>query len=160
MKKDIDIIQNKKNLAHEKSWVVNRQINDIVENHLSRFLNPWWVEETDDQILSPRLEVMDGPDEVSVCAELPGMEPEDINVSLNNGLLTITGEKKNKISQNKKGCIFSERSYGFIQRQIPLPDTADVNSIEANYENGVLMIEIPKKKEAKDNVKKIQVKRK
>lgn len=160
MKKDIDIIQKRKNLSHDKSWAVNRQINDIVENHLSRFFNPWWVEELDEQILSPRLEVMDSPEEVSVYAELPGMEPQDIDVSFSNGILTITGEKKNKISQNKKGCVFSERTYGFIQRQIPLPDTVDVNSVEAQYENGVLMIEMPKKKEAKENVKKIQVKRK
>jgi HSP20 family protein len=91
---------------------------------------------------SPRVNVVEGDKEIKVSAELPGMDEQDINVSLSHGVLTINGEKK----EEHKGENYyrMERSYGSFQRSIPLPCEVDDSKVEAVFKKGVLTINLPK----------------
>ena len=90
-----------------------------------------------------------------IKAELPGMKEEDVDVSVTGDRLTIKGEKKAETEVKEDDYYRSERSYGMFTRSIDLPPDIDTEKIEANYENGVLEVSIPKTPEFKS--KKISV---
>jgi len=85
---------------------------------------------------------------ISVKAEIPGVDEKDINISLEENLLTISGEKKSeRTEENKdKRYLVSERSYGAFSRSIHLPDNIKATDVKAEFKKGVLTISIPKKK--------------
>src|SRR5437773_2480162 len=92
---------------------------------------------------SPALDVFDDKDSFVVKAELPGMKKEDINLSLHDGVLTISGERKFE-RENKEGETFrSERYFGKFQRSVTLPAAVDANKVKASYKDGVLSVELP-----------------
>ena len=98
---------------------------------------------------SPALDVFDDKDNFVVKVELPGMKKEDINLSLHDGVLTISGERKTE-RENKEGETFrSERYFGKFQRSVTLPMAVDANKVNASYKDGVLSIELAKAEEAK-----------
>ncbi|HEX8295621.1 MAG TPA: Hsp20/alpha crystallin family protein [Chthoniobacteraceae bacterium] len=98
---------------------------------------------------SPTLDVFDDKDRFVVSVELPGMKKEDINLSLHDGALTITGERKHE-RENKEGETFrSERYFGKFQRSVTLPAAVDSTKVKASYKDGVLSVELPKAEEAK-----------
>lgn len=98
---------------------------------------------------SPALDVFDDKDNFVVKAELPGMKKEDINLSLHDGVLTISGERKFE-RENKEGETFrSERYFGKFQRSVTLPAAVDANKVSASYKDGVLSVELAKAEEAK-----------
>ncbi len=106
----------------------------------------------------PRIDVSESDKEISISADLPGMEPEDIDILLDNNLLTISGEKKAETEEKGKRFYRLERSYGSFYRTIPLPDEVDENKIEANFRRGVLTIRLPKTMEAQKRSKRITIK--
>ncbi len=110
--------------------------------------------------LSPAVDVIDKEKDVEVRAELPGLSADDIDVRLNDGVLTMTGEKKEEKEEGKEGenYFVSERRYGAFQRAFRLPPGIDPEKVEATFRNGVLTITLPKTPEAQERVKKIQVK--
>ena len=81
---------------------------------------------------------------IRITMELPGVEPDDVRLSLENNILTIRGEKKQQFEQKDERVHRFERTYGTFERTFVLPSTVDPEQIEARYENGVLMISIPK----------------
>jgi HSP20 family protein len=98
---------------------------------------------------SPALDVFDDKDSFVVKVELPGMKKEDINLSLHDGVLTISGERKVE-RENKEGETFrSERYFGKFQRSVTLPAAVDANKVSASYKDGVLSIDLGKAEEAK-----------
>ena len=98
---------------------------------------------------SPALDVFDDKDNFVVKAELPGMKKEDINLSLQDGVLTISGERKFE-RENKEGETFrSERYFGKFQRSVTLPAAVNEKKVGASYKDGVLSIELAKAEEAK-----------
>jgi HSP20 family protein len=98
---------------------------------------------------SPALDVFDDKDNLVVTAELPGMKKEEINLSLHDGVLTISGERKHE-SEKKEGDTFrSERYFGKFHRSVTLPTAVDANKVKASYKDGVLTVELPKAEEAK-----------
>ena len=98
---------------------------------------------------SPALDVFDDKDNFVVKVELPGMKKEDINLSLHDGALTISGERKFD-REHKEGETFrSERYFGKFQRSVTLPAAVDANKVNASYKDGVLSVELPKAEEAK-----------
>ena len=99
---------------------------------------------------------MDDCYEINV--ELPGVESEDIDLSLNGNRLTVRGEKHIEREDKGRNYYFSERVNGTFQRTFLLPPDADGESIEANYENGVLNLKIAKQITAKPEEKKISIK--
>lgn len=104
---------------------------------------------------NPTLDVYDEKDHFLVSVELPGMKKDEINLSYQDGVLTVSGERKHE-REGKEGATFrSERYFGKFQRSVSLPASVDAAKIAANYKDGVLQIELPKAEEAKP--KQIQV---
>jgi HSP20 family protein len=93
--------------------------------------------------------------EVRVCAELPGLDEKDVEVLMNEGVLTIRGEKKSE-SEDKERA-FSERYYGRFERRIPLAWEVDEDKVEASFKNGVLTVAMPKTAQAASHVRRIAV---
>jgi HSP20 family protein len=106
---------------------------------------------------SPRVDVAESDTDIVVSAELPGLDDEDIDVSLSRGMLTISGEKKQKEEKKGRGYYRVERSYGSFQRSIPVPSEVEDGKIEAVFKKGVLTITLPKASKAKDR-KRIAIK--
>jgi len=102
----------------------------------------------------PVVDIDETDDDFTVKAELPGVEKDDVDVNIENGILTIRGEKKTEIEDKKHHRV--ECSYGSFVRSFTLPQAVDAEKVEANYNNGVLNLTIPKAEEAKP--KKIEVK--
>ena len=110
--------------------------------------------------LMPRVDVRETDKEVEVVAELPGMDEADVDVSVAAGMLTIRGEKKSEREERRrKGYILRERSFGRIERVVPLPEGLDLDSAKATFKNGVLTVRIAKTAEAQRAVKRIPVQR-
>ena len=106
----------------------------------------------------PSSDVVETDDGVEVSIELPGMEQDDVEVSLTGDSLTIKGEKKIEKQEQKRGYYVSERSYGSVYRSIPLPPGVDADKAEATFRNGVLTVRLPQTAEAKEKVKRVEVK--
>jgi len=94
-------------------------------------------------MLVPHIEVEQRGGDLVVRADLPGLTAEDINVSVDRGRLTISGERRQENREEREGFIRSEVSYGTFYRTIPLPEGADENQVTATFRNGVLEITIP-----------------
>ena len=106
----------------------------------------------------PAMDVAEKDREYEVTAELPGMDENNIEVKLSNGMLTIKGEKKEEKEERKKDYYLSERRYGAFERSLSVPEGIDAEKIEAVFKNGVLTVRLPKTPEAQKKEKKIAVK--
>lgn len=141
----------------------NIPIHVPVSSELKHFLQHFWnlsetplATETAD--ISPKIEVAETKDAVTVSAELPGINAKDIDLQISSdGYLTISGEKKCSTEHNMHDNYFSEIYYGMVKRTIPLPWDLDYNKADAKYNDGLLSIEIPKSQTEKAKVKKINV---
>ncbi len=96
----------------------------------------------------PRIDVKAEGDDMVVYAELPGLERDDIDVEVTEGVLTIKGERTSDSEKEDEGYIIRERSYGSFHRSVALPEGIDPGSIHADYTDGVLEVRIPKAAEA------------
>lgn len=94
---------------------------------------------------APAVDIKEEPDKFILLADLPGVKPEEIDVRMENGVLTIKGEKKTEAKTEKEGYKRVERVYGSFYRRFSLPDTANPDAISAVSKHGVLEIVIPKR---------------
>ena len=135
---------------------IQNEINHIFNKHIA----PFEALSSMDNMLDPDIEISETAKNVQVSAELPGMTADNINLHISkDGYLTISGEKSASHEQSEdEGFYFSERSYGFINRTIALPSDIDDENASASFNNGVLKINIPKRKAEKPNLKKIKIK--
>jgi len=92
----------------------------------------------------PPVDVKETENEFILHADIPGVDPKDIDVHMENGLLTIKGQRESEKTDEKDGYTRVERSYGSFYRRFSMPDTADAEKINAKCNNGVLKITIPK----------------
>jgi HSP20 family protein len=104
----------------------------------------------------PALDVHETDDAYAVSVELPGVSREDVTVEVNEGILTVRGEKKSEREDKKEQRRFVERRYGTFTRSFSLPRDADGDRVEAGFENGVLTLTIPKPEAAKPRTVKIK----
>lgn len=104
----------------------------------------------------PAMDIVEKDKEVAIKAELPGCKPDDIDISVNGNILTISGEKKEEKEDKDKGYYYAECSYGTFKRDINLPSDVDADKVDANYKDGILNVTIPKSEKAQ--TKKIKVK--
>ena len=93
----------------------------------------------------PSVDIRDETQHFLIEADIPGVEPKDIDISMENGVLTIKGERKAESLDEGKNYKRVERTYGSFYRRFSLPDTADADKITASGQHGVLQISIPKK---------------
>lgn len=93
----------------------------------------------------PAVDIKETKDAYEVVADVPGVEPKDIDVSLEDSVLTVKGERKSEVTDESEGYSRTERTYGSFYRRFTLPDMADADNISAKTEHGVLKLHIPKK---------------
>jgi len=105
---------------------------------------------------SPTVDIYENKDQIVLEAELPGMKPEDVNISVENNVLTIQGERKFEKKDEKDNFHRVERSYGSFTRSFTLPPTVSSEAADAVFENGILRLTLAKREEAKP--RKIQIK--
>lgn len=130
----------------------------------SRFsaLSPWSdiddvFSSTRTAVWAPPIEVLERDNKVVVRAELPGVSKEDINVEVEEGVLTISGERRQEEEESREGYFRSERRYGAFSRSIPLPEGVDTEQVEANFRDGVLEIALPKPEGASARRRRIEI---
>jgi len=97
----------------------------------------------------PNVDVEEREDKILVRADLPGVNPDDFRVDIEDDGLVLQGERRNVREETRGGIRRSERSYGSFRRVIPLPQGANLEAADAHFENGVLEIEIPLQQQAK-----------
>ena len=115
-------------------------------------------EETSVYNFDPAIDIRENGDKFELSAELPGVDKKDVNISVNDDVLTISGEKKKEVKKEAAQCYRSERFFGKFERSFRLPDGVDQDEIEASYENGILHLDIPKTEESKPKEKQIEIK--
>ena len=98
---------------------------------------------------APACDVFEDKDAVKIVAEIPGVRPEDVKLSLENNILTIRGEKRQQAEEQTDRVHRYERTYGAFERTFALPGTVDAERIEAHYENGLLTVVLPKVERAR-----------
>ena len=120
----------------------------------ARFFEPFFgrFNFVDDELASgtwaPAVDVAEENDKIVVKVEVPGVDEKDLKVHFEDGILTVTGERQFE-RKDDRNYHRIERAYGTFTRTFSLPRSVDANQITANYKNGILDIEIPKKEEAK-----------
>jgi HSP20 family protein len=105
---------------------------------------------------SPSVDIFEDKDKLILEAELPGMKQEDFDISVENNVLTLHGERKFEKRSEQDNYHRVERSYGSFTRSFTLPQTVTAEGATANFENGVLRVELPKREETK--ARKIEIK--
>ena len=99
----------------------------------------------------PLMDIEDDDDHLRLSFEIPGVNPDDVNVTVENGVLTISGEKKfeREMGNEQKGPYRVERRYGRFERSLTLPQSVDAEKVTARCDNGVLTLELPKSVESR-----------
>ena len=105
----------------------------------------------------PKVDVNETEDQVRVTAELPGVEPKDLDVKLDGGLLTVRGEKRQEKTTKESGWTRTERSYGSFTRSVPIGKPVKADAVEANFKDGVLTVTLPKERSSEPESGRIKV---
>ena len=106
----------------------------------------------------PKVDIKENKKEVLVSAELPGMEVDDIDISLNDNVLTLRGEKKQESKDERENYYHMECSYGSFNRNIVLPGDVESDNVKAEFKNGILKVSMTKKPEDQQKAKRIEIK--
>lgn len=143
------------NAGRDPFHSLHYEMNRLFEGFGSSLPATW----TDGGLMAPTIDVSETDGELTVTAELPGVAEEDVDLSLEDNVLTIKGEKRaeEKKEDEEKKYRLVERSYGSFQRSIPLSFKADPDSVKASFENGVLKIAVPKPPEAAQKASRIPI---
>ena len=125
----------------------------LFEDAVTRLMNeprtgrPW----------SPAVDILETEDHLAVKADLPDVNIDDIDIRVENNMLTLRGQRKFQKDENVKGWHRIERSYGEFTRTFQVPSTVDTEKVAADYKNGVLTISLPKKDAAKPRQVRVEV---
>lgn len=112
---------------------------------------------TTEGAMMPSVDVHENDKQIVIEAELPGIEDKDVSVTVQDGLLTVKGEKKFEKKEDKDDYHMMERRYGSFMRSMRLPDTVDEEKISANIDKGVLTVTVAKKPGAEAKERKIEI---
>ncbi|MHB8908517.1 MAG: Hsp20/alpha crystallin family protein [Syntrophales bacterium] len=130
-------------------FALHREVNRMFDDFFQGFDPSPSIGQRNWGTFSPSVDVREDEKKVTVKAELPGMDEKDIEVSLSDGVLTISGEKKDEREEEKKGYWQRETSYGAFRRVIPLPEGLSREKADARFKNGVLTVTLARLEEAK-----------
>jgi HSP20 family protein len=134
---------------------LQRRMNSVFEDFFGRSSSDLWGDAAGEFL--PRVAVSETGKEVRITAELPGLDEQDVEVTVTNNMLTIKGEKKVEKEEEEGDYYHSERSYGYFDRTIALPQGIDADNAKAKFKKGVLKVMIPKKPEAQSSRRKIEL---
>jgi HSP20 family protein len=127
---------------------VNRLFNDVFERKSEESSLTAWA---------PSVDIYETEHELVVKADLPEVDPQDLDIRVENNILTIRGERKFEKRVNEENYLRVERAYGSFARSFTLANTVNSQAIKADYQNGVLTLSIPKREEAKPKQIKVTV---
>lgn len=130
-----------------------------LDRMFDNFLSPLQrLEPADNGFFAPRVDIHETAEEYEICAELPGVKREDIQVELDDGVLTITAESRREQRDEQQGRVIrQERRYGKYMRSFNLGGDIEDGKVGASFDNGILKVRVPKAKEAKPRQRRIEI---
>src|ERR1700682_6398136 len=131
-----------------------------LEDQFSRLFNESFRNHPEESALTtwaPAVDIYETPNELVVKADLPDVNEKDIDIRVENNLLTIRGERKFEKNISGDNYLRVERTYGSFSRSFSLPNTVNAEAIHAEYKNGVLTVNLPKREESKPRQVKVAV---
>jgi HSP20 family protein len=148
-----------RNIVHyQRQWPGQSMLQDEIKQVFDRFFQSGDDQDESSVVTSqwaPLVDIREEAERFVIHADLPGIDPADVEILMDKGILTIKGERKTETSEQAERYSRVERRYGNFHRRFALPDSADADGIAASGRNGVLTITIPKRPETKP--RRIQV---
>jgi len=140
-------------------WKPMRDLVDL-RDEMDRMFDSFWGSNVDRDggMLIPPVDMIENDDNFVVSVELPGLKKDEIKMTMQNNVLTLSGSKKHEFESKEDTVHRVERSYGSFCRSINLPSTVDSSAIKASYDSGVLKVTLPKVEEARPKEINIEVK--
>lgn len=130
---------------------INRLLNDALTGF------DWQYRDSAGAAWVPPVDIFEESDVIRITAEVPGVKPEDVKISVEGNVLTIHGQKQQVAEEKTERVHRYERTYGTFERTFTLPATVDAASIKARYESGVLTVTLPKVEQAKPRQIQVEV---
>lgn len=130
---------------------LQQQMNHLFDNLLTTDGDGWTT------TFAPAAEMQETPDTIYLKLEVPGLEPQDIDLHVSAETVSISGERKQEIHTEDKGTQRSEFRYGSFRRVISLPTRVQNTQVHAEYKNGILHLTLPKAEEEKNKVVKVNI---
>jgi len=150
-----------KSLARRQPFLeftsLQRQMNRLFDNFFGKTTSMPFEENLNTWEFDPPVDIYEDDQELTFKVELPGIEEKDIKVEIENNVLTIHGERKLEKDMKEESFRRMERYYGAFSRSFTVPSTVNPDKIEANYVDGVLTIQLPKRTEARPKQIKVNV---
>jgi len=143
-------------------WDPMRELEDMSERSNRMFARPRARTEQGNETMTvadwaPTVDIEEGEHEYRIAAELPGLRKEDVKITLQEGVLTLQGERKQEHEEKGKRFHRVERSYGAFVRSFALPDVIDEGKVAAEFKDGLLHIRLPKSEKAKPKAIEVKV---
>ena len=138
-------------MRYPQAWPAQARVHDDLKQIFDRFLNNADSPDESAVVTSqwvPRVDIKEEADRFVILADLPGVDPQHVEVLMDKGILSIKGERSSEVVEQSERFSRIERRYGSFHRRFALPDTADADGISATGHNGVLAIAIPKRPES------------
>jgi len=134
-----------------------RDMQNRMQSLLSQTFGGGWLEPVTGTDWSPAVDITEEDGCFRIEADLPDVKKEDVDVTVENGILTLSGERKQEREETKKRYHRTERSWGRYERSFSLPDGVDANQVSAQFKNGVLMITLPKQEGVKEESRSVEI---
>lgn len=140
---------NPRSLTERRGTTAPRTFEEMWE---SLWRDAWSMFDQDNmgaRTIAPAMDVVENENNVTIRLDLPGIEPDQVNVEVEGDMLTISGETGDTIEQEGERYHYRERSYGSFKRSLRLPDYVNADACEASFKNGVLNLTLPKREESR-----------
>lgn len=134
------------------------RIDKLFRETLNRFPGDFTGEALEGSTWAPAVDILETDNEIVLRADLPGIDPKDVDIQIHDGTLTLRGERQRESEVKQDNYHRVERVYGSFMRSFALPQTVESDKAEAQYANGVLELKLPKRPEAKPKQIKVAVK--
>ncbi len=134
---------------------LTNRVNRLLSDTLGSF--DWQLRDSATAAWMPPVDILEEADAIRIMAEVPGIDPKDVKISVEGNVLTIHGTKQQVAEERTERVHRYERTYGAFERTFTLPATVDANNIKAGYEHGVLTVTLPKVEQAKPRQIAVQV---
>ncbi len=145
----LPLLRNGLTATNDPFWSLRRDIDRLFEN-------VWSGQRTNElSTWMPAMDVVERDNEIRCTLELPGLSQNDVQITAENGVLTISGEKRFEQEDESEGTRYTERRYGHFHRSFTLPEHVAADQISATFENGILTLVLPKTAQARP--RKIQI---
>jgi HSP20 family protein len=131
-------------LGSDPFMSLHRDVNRLFEDAFRGMPSSGGAQGAAGNLINAHMNVSETDKEIRITAELPGVRQDDVDLTLDEDLLTIRGEKRFEQTDDKENFHFVERSYGTFQRSVRLPFPVDPEQVRASFENGVLTVRLPK----------------